>query len=119
MLHVAMRPPSSSGSMTARTPGRVSRRVSALLSARYSAMRRSTPGAGHHVGIIELQAVASEEKIDELAPTLKSDDLIERGIDGVRESGGAQQLLGPVDLGEVNLERGLAALGLHRHRIAT
>src|SRR5258708_7789215 len=110
MLHVAMRPASSRGSTTAPTSGRVSRRVSALLSARYSAMRRSAPGAGHHVGIIELKAVTSEEKIDELASTLESDDLIERGIDGVREGGGAQQLLGAVALGEVNLERGLAAL---------
>ncbi len=113
MLHVAMRPASRSGSTTDRTSGRVSRRVRALLSARYSAIARSPPGPGHHVGIVEVEALVLEEEVDKLSSSLEGDHLVEGGVDGVGEGGRAEHVLGPLDLGEVDLERGLAALRIH------
>ena len=71
-------------------------------------MRQSTPGACHHIGIVKLEASRCKQQLDKVPPLLQLDHLVKGRIHGVRQRARAENLLGRLDLGEINLKRRLA-----------
>jgi hypothetical protein len=61
---------------------------------------RSAPGAGDHVGVVEFERAGREEQLDEASTLLELDDFVERGVDGVGQRLGAEDLACGLDLGE-------------------
>src|ERR1700683_4463206 len=111
MPQLAISPATSSGSSSWRTSGLLSRRVSALLSARNVGTASSTPGAGHRLGIVQRQRSGGEQKLDQRLALSELDHLREGRVDGVSQRLGPQDILRGLDLGDIHLERRLASRG--------
>jgi len=65
---------------------------------------QSAPGAGHHVGIVELESTGREQQVNETSTLLQLDHLIKGRVHGVGQRPSAEDFPGRLHFAEVDLK---------------